>query len=245
MPRYQAIGALVALWEVGQAHWKKNKSLIPQEVFNLLPKNKDLLDCGFLTHKADGYYCKGAEERWGFLLVQSENGKKGGLSSAEARLKKYGTAIPFNAFNLPDVKNSRSETEANTEANRSEPNHSSSSSSSFLKKEEKKKETTLAQNKFERKFDFDLIYSKYPRKIGKQKGLVRLKASIKTPEDFDLLKLAVDHYCKYCLSQNTEPKYIKHFSTFIGEWRDWVEPVIEKKPGDIDWSKVFEKEKRL
>jgi len=97
MPRHEAYGALVALWEVGQSYWKKNKGLIPLQIFEFLPRAQELLASGFVEVRDDGVYCKGANERWGFLLGPSEAGKK----SAEARLKKFGTAVPIHAKNNP------------------------------------------------------------------------------------------------------------------------------------------------
>lgn len=127
MPRYQAMGVVVALWEVGQAYWKKNKGLIPGSVFNSLPKKKYLLEAGFVEERDQGFYCKGAEERWGFLLKKSEAGRVGGKRSAEKRREKYGTAVPMNATNSDLNGSGRSKTERKS----SKPNPSSSASSSF------------------------------------------------------------------------------------------------------------------
>ena len=73
-------------------------------------------------------------------------------------------------------------------------------------------------------FDFDFIYKKYPRKIGRKKGLVVFKNQIKSKKDYDALSLAVDRYLEYCRKEKIEPKFIKHFSTFMNSWSDWVDP---------------------
>lgn len=70
-------------------------------------------------------------------------------------------------------------------------------------------------------FDFDLVYLNYPRKIGKSKGVEKLKKLIKTKTDYDLLLLSVKNYSE--ISRDVEPKFIKHFSTFVSEWRDYIE----------------------
>lgn len=80
------------------------------------------------------------------------------------------------------------------------------------------------------KFDFNSLYQKYPRKVGKQQGIAKCKVQVKTPEDFDLLSKAIDNYTAYCKKQGTEAKYIKHFSTFMTSWRDW----LDDNAGDSD-----------
>ena len=71
----------------------------------------------------------------------------------------------------------------------------------------------------------DDIYSLYPRKIGKKRGYKKLqKASL------DKVYTAVLHYRNYCISQELEPQYIKHFSTWAGEWEDWLEPPMVIHP---------------
>lgn len=79
-----------------------------------------------------------------------------------------------------------------------------------------------------RVFDFDSLYKKYPRKEGKQKGLAICKVQIKTDEDFNLLSKAIDQYTLHVQKNATEGKYIKHFSTFMNGWRDWVDPETGK-----------------
>lgn len=71
------------------------------------------------------------------------------------------------------------------------------------------------------RFDFDLIYKEYPRKEGKQKGIQICKREIKTIGDFELLFDAVKRYKAHVSNSKTEPKYIKHFSSFMASWRDW------------------------
>lgn len=124
MERWEAIGAVISLWEIGQCYWKKSKSLIPPEIYALLHRSKELIECKFVEPKAGGFYCKGAEERWGFLLAQSKSGK----ASAAARRAKYGTATPIHASNFPPNE-TPNETERHPERTPNETEHSSSSSS--------------------------------------------------------------------------------------------------------------------
>lgn len=73
-------------------------------------------------------------------------------------------------------------------------------------------------------FDFDFLYQKYPKKIGKQKGLAIAKRDIKSQEDFEALSRAIDRYQAHLNLQRTESKFIKQFDTFMHSWRDWEDP---------------------
>ena len=89
-------------------------------------------------------------------------------------------------------------------------------------------------------FDFNSLYEKYPRKIGKSRGMQLCKQRIKSQADFDLLSKAVDNYARYCVEKKTEQQYIKHFSSFMSSWRDWIEPQIDQtKVIDNNWDYIF------
>lgn len=74
------------------------------------------------------------------------------------------------------------------------------------------------------KFDFDSLYEKYPRKEGKKKGLAKCRLEIKTQEKFIALSRAIDRYKEYCVREKKEPRFIRHFATFMGIWEDWTDP---------------------
>lgn len=76
------------------------------------------------------------------------------------------------------------------------------------------------------KLDYESLYKIYPLKRGKQKGIDKCRAQIKTREDFENLKTAIDNYKLDIVKQGTDPKYIKHFSTFMGLWREYLDPDI-------------------
>ena len=69
--------------------------------------------------------------------------------------------------------------------------------------------------------DLEAVYQKYPLKKGKSRGMKKIQREIKTPDDFERFSKAVDNYANDV--KNTEPRYIKHFSTFVSEWTDWVD----------------------
>lgn len=138
MPKWEAIGSVVCLWEVGQAYWRKNKGLIPELIFSLLHRHAELEKFGFVERRTEGFYCKGANERWAFLLAASEAGKR----SAEARRKKFGSAQPPGGRQTSRENRTDHRTESNdpsnenrTASNEIEP----SSSSSFSERERVKK----------------------------------------------------------------------------------------------------------
>lgn len=72
-----------------------------------------------------------------------------------------------------------------------------------------------------RSFDFEAVYKAYPRKQGKSRGLTWLKTHIKTEKNYGLLLGAVKNYAAYCGAEIKDEQYIKHFSTWVKEWRDW------------------------
>jgi hypothetical protein len=68
------------------------------------------------------------------------------------------------------------------------------------------------------------IYSEhYPLKKGRQRGVERLLKNF-GPDDVALFEKAVGAYKADCERNKTEPRYIQHFSTFVGHWRDWLDP---------------------
>lgn len=77
-------------------------------------------------------------------------------------------------------------------------------------------------------FDFEFLYKIYPLKKGKSEGITRLKKFITSQEDFDSFKIAVQNYTRDIQARGTEAKYIKHFSSFVGNekiqpWKDWLD----------------------
>lgn len=81
-------------------------------------------------------------------------------------------------------------------------------------KKRRKKEKTYSSV-----FDLEAAYENYPLKEGKSKGIQKLSREIKTQEDYEALLRAID---KYSRSEKVSNGYIKLFSTFASEWRDWT-----------------------
>lgn len=72
--------------------------------------------------------------------------------------------------------------------------------------------------------DFDSVYQEYPRKEGKSKGIDKCQAQVKNEADFQALRSAISRYKAHCEGKGIEPQYIKHFSSFMASWRDWLDP---------------------
>lgn len=90
-----------------------------------------------------------------------------------------------------------------------------------LKTEDIRQKTKdLRSNKFEQEIE-SIYNSNYPLKKGKTKGIKKLAKEIKSEEDLEKLKKAVVNYSTD--RTGSEPQFIKHFSTFAGEWKDWVD----------------------
>lgn len=86
-------------------------------------------------------------------------------------------------------------------------------------------------------FDFESVYKTYPLKKGKDRGFKQLAKMIRTPLDFDDFVKAVNNYTSEVIRDQVEPKFIKHFSSFVGTekgqpWRDYVsiEDLPHSKP---------------
>ncbi|MCM2323507.1 MAG: hypothetical protein NDJ90_09625 [Oligoflexia bacterium] len=75
--------------------------------------------------------------------------------------------------------------------------------------------------KVESAFNLEKAYQQYPRKQGKTKGLQRLAKEIKTEKDLGDLMTAIERYKR---SSDVIRGFAKHFSTFVSEWRDWIDP---------------------
>lgn len=101
----------------------------------------------------------------------------------------------------------------------------------FLKRIEKKvkEEKVIEKNITPAAFDFEIPYSTYPLKKGKTPAFKKLARDVKTDTDFENLKKATSNYAEEIRLNNTPPQFIKHFSTFANQWRDWVDFVPSAK----------------
>lgn len=84
-------------------------------------------------------------------------------------------------------------------------------------------------------FDFESLYKTWPRKRGKDEGMHRLKARIKTRGAYTLFATAVAHYLIEHAHLKTKKEYTPYWSSFVGvdgkePWRDYIEkPDLENQ----------------
>lgn len=76
--------------------------------------------------------------------------------------------------------------------------------------------------------DLEQAYKAYPLKEGKTRGLVKAKAQVKTQEDLVRFQAAIANYARKV--RDYEPRFIKHFSTFMGCWQDYLVEEPAPKP---------------
>lgn len=83
--------------------------------------------------------------------------------------------------------------------------------------------------------EFEAIYKRYPRKLGKARGIKRCRSVIRSEKTLADLKKAVDNFATHHENAQTEERFIPHFSTWMNEtWRDWV----ETKPIKKKWREI-------
>lgn len=85
------------------------------------------------------------------------------------------------------------------------------------------------------KFDFDRIYQQYPRKLGKKQGMLVCRRQITTQAKYDALQTALNNYKAEIERLGTKPEYIKHFSTFMNNWEDYLVRAVETPKFVLDF----------
>ena len=69
-------------------------------------------------------------------------------------------------------------------------------------------------------FDFESIWGKYPRRVGKKMAEKHFMASIKTKKDFEDLTKALSNYLS---SKRVAGGFVQNGSTWFNNWRDWID----------------------
>lgn len=139
-------------------------------------------------------------------------------------------------FSIISIVNYEDYQDANQQTNQQstsvQPTANQQVTTSQERKKNKKKKNISCQ------FDFESVYQDYPRKEGRSKGIDKLNREIKTPEDYALFSRAVKNYSKKVDELGAEKRFIKHFSTFVTEWRDHLG---QGKDGSIESAKSLNK----
>lgn len=74
--------------------------------------------------------------------------------------------------------------------------------------------------------NFDLIWERYPKKVGKKDALRFFNSSVKSAEDFKCINRALDIYVN---SERVRKGYIQDGSRWFRNWRDWADMTEEKQ----------------
>jgi hypothetical protein len=69
---------------------------------------------------------------------------------------------------------------------------------------------------------FENLWHKYPIKEGKKQALIHYKYALKAGHAHADIAKALRNYLKKIEVERTEPKYIKHGSTFFNNWEDFL-----------------------
>lgn len=203
----KADGLAIEAWRLAQEFWKHERKLVPLTHFDALEDSQCLIDAGLAEVRGSEVYVRGSSQYLEWVREQRENAASAGRASAQRPRDEKGRL-------LPKVQQVTNETPATS----SEVQPSVSGSGSI-------KENTIEHRKrYSRvKSDFDLekLYKEYPRKKGKTPGLKKLAKEIKTEADYLALAEAIKNYAAD--SAGKDAQYIQFFSTFAGQWRDWIQ----------------------
>lgn len=85
----------------------------------------------------------------------------------------------------------------------------------------------------------DLYRDVFPRKQGKTRGLKKCKTDVKKSELKDF-EIAIHNYSNYVEANDIKREFTKHFSTWVSEWRDWID--VEDKDEFDKWAEGFANE---
>jgi len=125
----------------------------------------------------------------------------------------------FQQMNVPESTNVGSG-DPPKEVSRDQPEAVSSINNNIINKNKNLKDRDAQRPSLS---EIENLYKKYPRKEGKTKGLRIAEREVRTAQDLQDLSTAIDNYRAYTQTRVKDKAFIKHFSTFMGEWRDWLE----------------------
>lgn len=86
--------------------------------------------------------------------------------------------------------------------------------------------------------DLERIYQAYPRKDGKAAGMRKAKTQIRSQDRLCQLERAVENYTRKVELEATSPQYVKHFSTFMNCWEDYLDPSVAQPVRYMDPSNM-------
>lgn len=93
--KFKAIGIITILFKEAQKYWVPNRQPIPKQIFTKLGFPDSIIDLGFVDELNDGFYVKGSEDAFNWLIEKHEQAKEAGKRSAEVRKQNFGSAQPI------------------------------------------------------------------------------------------------------------------------------------------------------
>jgi adenylate kinase family enzyme len=92
-------------------------------------------------------------------------------------------------------------------------------------------------NSAELESEFELLWQKYPRKIGRAKAFQSyIKARNTKKYTFETIEIGLNQYIEYIENQGTDEQYIAHFTTWLNQERfndDYICTATQKKPKNV------------
>lgn len=243
-----ADGLALKLWRLSQENWKgskkdKEKQLIPLSKFEFIEFREKLLEAKMCEIRDEGVYVFGSEEHHEWLLSKKRNGKLGGLKKSEGLKKQKELANPSESYR--------------TLANSSEfypptptlpPTPALKENKNYIAQNSVSSVPVLENNlpKIDFKKRLEEIYQRYPKKLGKSKGMAKLQRTIKTESDLMALESAITRFISFHDKNLTEKQFVPYWSTWANSWKDWLDPEIGtakdfSQKAEDNYERAFEK----
>lgn len=194
VPRNTADGLMLKVWRMSQYYWSKERAHVPLPVFRGLEHWEKIIEAGLAKVTECGDFV--------YVMGSSEHhewlmeSKSNGKTGGDERARRA-TRNYSGKFQPP--------------TNPQPPTIQTSSSSSSSEKK-----NTIAQSAIARAYEI------YPRKLGKTPGIKRLTKDIKNDKDCEDLILASENHAR--AMKGRETGFVPYFSTWVSEWRDWINP---------------------
>lgn len=217
-----ADAVVIRAWRVAQEFWGKGRNLVPKHVFETLEASSKLIEANLAIEYENGVYVRGSSQWLEWVNEEREKRKAGGQKSAQRPRDAKGRLLASDQVTSNNDPSESSNVQVSVSGSYSGSKEIQYNAPSELFSE---KEISTLGTKF-KPSDTQLqeIYSDFPRKKGRAKGFAKARAEIKSIHDLDDLKAAVSNYRQNCILEKKEPRFILHFSTFMAEWRDWIDP---------------------
>lgn len=190
-----ADGAIIKAWRLAQEFWKKNKGLVPKDLFETLPNFEKIVESKLADVRESFVYVRGSSAYLDWVREKREQASDAGKKSAESRKKKNGTAQPLGGKQSKTAKKSSNESNENrTEFNGIEPSdsisgsYSGSSSVSNSDSENLSASRSKKANAFIARYceNFKLKYNTNPEITGKDSGIAKRVCKGLSEEKIDL-----------------------------------------------------------